>query len=117
MFKAKTGRRFLALLLAILCMVTTTAPSFAMGFDDLQTVIDMTTGGENGDDDFYEFPETSIPDQKEDTPPPVKIHPWKKPLRRKIPCRQRMPNRRTPKLPHRRSLAMPRWKERKDQTL
>ena len=42
MFKKKKGRRFLALLLAILCMATTAAPSFAMGFDDLQTVIDMT---------------------------------------------------------------------------
>ena len=70
MFKAKTGRRLLTLLLAILCMVTTAAPSFAMGFDDLQTVIDMTTGGENSGDDFYEFPETSVPDQKEDTPTP-----------------------------------------------
>ena len=64
MFKAKTGRRFLALLLAILCMATATAPSFAMGFDDLQTVVDMTTGG----DDFYDFPEDTAPGQEEDTP-------------------------------------------------
>ena len=70
MFKAKTGRRFLALLLAILCMATATAPSFAMGFDDLQTVIDMTTGGENSGDDFYDFPEDIAPGQEEDVPAP-----------------------------------------------
>lgn len=69
MFKAKTGRRFLALLLAILCMATATAPSFAMGFDDLQTVIDMTTGGENSGDDFYDFPEDTAPAPSEDAPP------------------------------------------------
>lgn len=69
MFKAKTGRRFLALLLAILCMVTTAAPSFAMGFDDLQTVIDMA-GGETGGDAPYEFPEDTAPGQTEDTPAP-----------------------------------------------
>ena len=69
MFKAKTGRRFLALLLAILCMATATAPAFAMGFDDLQTVIDMTTGGENSGDDFYDFPEDTAPAPSEDAPP------------------------------------------------
>ena len=69
MFKKKKGRRFLALLLAILCMVTTAAPSFAMGFDDLQTVIDMT-GGETGGDDPYEFPADTAPDQAKDTPTP-----------------------------------------------
>ena len=63
MFKKKKGRRFLALLLAILCMMTATAPSFAIGFDDLQTVIDMTSGG-----DFYDFPEDPVPDQGEDVP-------------------------------------------------
>ena len=70
MFKKKKGRRFLALLLAIMCMVTTAAPSFAMGFDDLQTVIDMTTGGENSGDDFYDFPEDIAPGQEEDVPAP-----------------------------------------------
>ena len=95
MFKAKTGRRFLALLLAILCMATATAPSFAMGFDDLQTVIDMTTGGENSGDDFYDFPEDTAP------------APRKKPLRRRI------PHRLTPAVPCRRSLAKPRRKKRK----
>ena len=66
MFKKKKGRRFLALLLAILCMMTATAPSFAMDFDDLQTVIDMTSGG-----DFYDFPEdpvVSMPETPGDTP-------------------------------------------------
>ena len=42
MFKQNTRRRIVSLALAVMMLITSAVPSFAMGYDDLQTVIDMT---------------------------------------------------------------------------
>ena len=44
MSKKKIGKQAISLILAVMILVTTAIPSFALGFDDLQTVIDATTG-------------------------------------------------------------------------
>ena len=42
MIKKTLGRRFLSLVLALVFTMSLAVPSSAMGFDDLQTVVDMT---------------------------------------------------------------------------
>lgn len=41
MIKKTLGRRFLSLVLALVFTMSLAVPSSAMGFDDLQTVVDM----------------------------------------------------------------------------
>ena len=42
MFKQNTRRRILSFAFAVMMLITSAVPAFAMGYDDLQTVIDMT---------------------------------------------------------------------------
>ena len=71
MIRKAFGRRFLALLLALVFTMSLAVPSSAMGFDDLQTVIDMTGSvtEEAGDGPSYpEFEpgEETSPDNDEE---------------------------------------------------
>ena len=44
MFRTNTIKRIVSMTLAVMMLLTAAVPSFAMGFDDLQTVVDMTGG-------------------------------------------------------------------------
>ena len=71
MIKKTLGRRFLSLVLALVFTMSLAVPSSAMGFDDLQTVVDMTgstseeVGGETSLPDFVEPDEEVSPDKEE----------------------------------------------------
>ena len=76
MIRKAFGRRFLALLLALVFTMSLAVPSSAMGFDDLQTVIDMTGSvtEETGNDPSYpEFEpgEETPPDNDEEIDDPL----------------------------------------------
>lgn len=71
MIKKTLGRRFLSLVLALVFTMSLAVPSSAMGFDDLQTVVDMTgstseeVGGETSLPDFVE-PDEEVSSDKEE---------------------------------------------------
>lgn len=44
MLRKNVRSRIVSLVLAVMMLVTSAVPAFAMGYDDLQTVIDMTGG-------------------------------------------------------------------------
>lgn len=44
MFRKDVRSRIVSLVLAVMMLVTSAVPAFAMGYEDLQTVIDMTGG-------------------------------------------------------------------------
>ena len=82
MFKQNMVRRIMSLVLAVMMLVSMTVPSFAMGFDDLQNVVDVTgnsasESAETDSDDLdpgtafapdEESPGENDPGQEEDKP-------------------------------------------------
>ena len=80
MFKPNVRSRVVSLVLAVMMLVTSAVPAFAMGYDDLQTVINMTGGAAASEVEFPDGVEQepvvptedgeNMPDTDAGAPPP-----------------------------------------------